>query len=385
MKPRIVLSGVNFTDMGPLTVFREAIASLAQTYSTTYEIIALVHNESLFDIPGVTFIEYPEIKASWFKRLRFEYYECRGISQRIKPRLWFAMHDITPNVMAEIRAVYCHNPSAFYSFSLKEARLDWKFGVFTLLYRFLYGVNIKANDFVVVQQEWMRSQFQLRYGVRSVVVAHPSIDQLVVRVADNTNNRPDELYRFFYPAYPRTFKNIEQILSAARILENSGFKQFEVWLTMDGTETRYAAKLVREFSSLITVRWLGLLPRAEVLRLYGEADCLVFPSRLETWGMPITEFKATGKPILAAELPYAHETVGEYGRVAFFSTKSDAELALMMKQAALGAPIFRPAKERHIAPPFSRDWEELWKVLLAPAQPTLADDRTNRRSNWKVG
>jgi len=32
-------------------------------------------------------------------------------------------------------------------------------------------------------------------------------------------------------------------------------------------------------------------------------------------GMPITEFKATGKPILAADLPYAHETIGEYGQV----------------------------------------------------------------------
>ena len=368
MKPSIVLSGVNFTDMGPLTVLRDALTSLTEEYSDKYEIVALVHKASLFDIPGVTFIEYPEIKSSWFKRLRFEYYECRRISEEIKPHLWFSMHDMSPNVRAAIRAVYCHNPSPFYPFRIQEALLDWKFGLFTLLYRFLYGINLKSNDFVVVQQDWMRAQFRLRYGVRTVVVAHPSVEHLAIPVSVDAQTRDHTRFRFFYPAYPRTFKNIEQILKAARILESRGFNQFEVWLTMDGTETRYASSIASEFSDLTTVKWLGLLPRDEVMRLYVKADCLIFPSKLETWGMPITEFKATGKPILAADLPYAHETIGEYGQVAFFRIGDDAQLASMMKQSAMGEAVFQPTTERDIAPPFSRNWEELWKILLSDAE-----------------
>ena len=213
----------------------------------------------------------------------------------------------------------------------------------------------------------MRSEFRLRYGACNIVVAHPSVEHLSVAMEDEAQTCPSPPYRFFYPAYPRTFKNIEQILNAARKLEHGSFNQFEVWLTMNGTENRYAADLRKEFSHLTTVKWLGLLPRTEVIRLYEEADCLIFPSKLETWGMPITEFKATGKPILAAELPYAHETVGEYERVAFFNIDGDSELTAMMKQAALREPVFQPAKEQPIAPPFSRNWEELWKILLTPA------------------
>jgi glycosyltransferase involved in cell wall biosynthesis len=330
-----------------------------------YNIVALVHKKSLFNVPNIKFIEYPEIKSSWLKRLRFEYYDCRRISEEIKPHLWFSMHDMTPNVRADIRAVYCHNPCPFYPFRMKEALLDWKFGLFTLLYRYLYGINIQSNDFVVVQQDWIRSVFQSRYRVRNIVVAHPSVEHLAVAMADDAQTSPNPRYRFFYPAYPRTFKNIEQILKAARILESRGFNQFEVWLTMDGTETRYASSIASEFSDLTTVKWLGLLPRDEVMRLYVKADCLIFPSKLETWGMPITEFKATGKPILAADLPYAHETIGEYGQVVFFRIGGDAQLAAMMKQAAMGEAVFRPTVERDIAPPFSRNWEELWKVLLS--------------------
>ncbi len=364
MKPKIVLSGVNFSEMGPLAVFKDAIASLAEEYAETHEIIALVHRSSLFDIPGVTFMEYPEVKSSWFRRLRFEYFECRRISEELKPYLWFAMHDMTPNVRATIRAVYCHNPSPFYPFRIQEALLDWKFGLFTLLYRFLYGINIRSNDFVVVQQDWMRAQFRSRYGARKVVVAHPNMDHMEMPVREQTQTRAHTRYRFFYPAYPRTFKNMEQILRAARKLEHDGFDQFEVWLTMNGSETRYAAGIAREFSDLTTVKWLGILPRAEVMRLYGEADCLIFPSKLETWGMPITEFKTTGKPILAADLPYAHETVDEYGKVTFFGIGDDAQLAGMMQKAANAGDIFGTSEKMTPDLPFSRNWSELWSILL---------------------
>ena len=364
VKRRIVLSGVNVTEMGLLTVFQDAIVSLVAEYADQYEIIALVHRKSLFDVPGVTFMEYPDIKSSWLKRLRFEYYECRSISKQIKPYLWFAMHDITPNVYAETKAVYCHNPTPFYKFRMKDFLFDRTFGLSTLLYRFLYGISIKSNHFVVVQQDWIRVQFMSWYGLSNIIVAHPSVGHLEIssRQLLERSGRP---YCFFYPAFPRPFKNFEQILNAARLLERNGFKEFEIWITTDGTESRYAIEMRREYADLKTVRWLGVLPRTDVMRLYTEADCLIFPSKLETWGMPITEFKSTGKPILAANLPYAQETVGEYGRAAFFNIKSDAELAEMMKQAVMGEPVFQPTVERHIAQPFSRNWEELWKILLA--------------------
>jgi len=344
-------------------VFKDALASLAGEYARQYDIIALVHRESLFDISGVTFLEYPEIKSSWWKRMRFEYHDCLAISKRYKPYLWFSMHDMTPNVRAEVRAVYCHNASPFYPFSCHEALFDWKFGLFNLLYRFLYRINIKSNDFVVVQQDWLRREFLSHYGVSKVVVAHPSVDQLPIKGIAIKKDL-SRSYRFFYPSYPRVFKNMEQILQAARRLEESGFDRFEVWLTMNGTETPYAAEVRKKYEDLSVVRWMGLQPRAEVFRLYKEADCLLFSSKLESWGMPITEFKTTGKPVLVADLPYAHETVGEYEKAAFFDIGDDTKLADMMKQAANGREIFSSQQMQPIAEPFSRNWEELWQILL---------------------
>jgi len=358
---RIVVSGVNLTEMGPLAVFKDALQSLAAYCNGRNQIIALVHRSSLFDIPGIDFIEFPTIKASWLRRVYFEFWQCRAISNDLNPRLWLSMDNITPNVIAETQAVYCHNPSSFYQFRFQDLWFDWKFGLFTLFFRHLYGINIKRNDHVVVQQNWIRQSFERTYRVRNVIVAHPDVEA-VATLADRTST--DDVYRFFYPAYPRTFKNAETVLSAAHLLEKSGFRKFELWLTFDDDVNRYARSIKKRFAHVSAVRWLGLLPRQQVFARYEAADCLLFPSKLETWGMPITEFKATGKPILAADLPYAHETVGSYNRAAFFDPGDPVHLADLMKAAALREPVFLITREEKIREPYARNWNDLWSRLI---------------------
>jgi glycosyltransferase involved in cell wall biosynthesis len=365
-KPRVVLSGVNLRDMGPLAVFRDALKSLAAEYGEHFEIVALIHRRSLFDVEGVTYVEYPEVASSWLARLRFEYWSCKKISQRLKPKVWLSMHDITPNVRADVRAVYCHNPAPFYHPRRAEFLADPTILLFSTMYRFLYRINIHANNLVIVQQEWMREQFEHRYEVRNVVVAHPSVEipKPTCTVPQTAGQHP---FRFFYPAAPRTFKNPEVCLKAARILEQRGFTNFELWLTFDGSTNRYAANVVRQFADMKSVRWLGTLGREQVFELYEEADCLLFPSRLETWGLPMTEFRQFGKPMLVADEPYARETAAGHELVKFFGVDDANALAELMMQTANGQSIFSKAPDTVIQEPYARNWAELWKMLLGPA------------------
>ena len=47
----------------------------------------------------------------------------------------------------------------------------------------------------------------------------------------------------------------------------------------------------------------------EVQDLYGEVRALIYPSRLESLGLPLIEARAAGLPILAAELDYVRDAV----------------------------------------------------------------------------
>jgi glycosyltransferase involved in cell wall biosynthesis len=362
VKPKIVISGVNLVDLGPLAIFREALGSLVQACGDRYEIVALVHREAALGTAGVTYFEFPGIKGSWFKRLYFEYIKSFQISGKLHPDLWIALHDITPRVRCKLQLVYCHNPSPFYRFNLRETLLDPKFGMFTLFYRFLYGLFLGRNAAVIVQQEWIRKEFEARYGIRNVVVAHPA--SITANAPEPDVQAARTPFRFFYPAFSRTFKNHELILSAVKLLEERSVGNFEVWLTVSPASNRCGADLFYRYGDLRSVRWLGSLSREQVHALYEKTSCLLFPSKLETWGLPLTEFKATGKPMLAANLPYAHETVGTYGSVEFFDVNDPKALADLMTQAIQGTLEWQSVLADPIQQPFAEDWFALWRLLV---------------------
>ena len=59
------------------------------------------------------------------------------------------------------------------------------------------------------------------------------------------------------------------------------------------------------------IRWLGLLPRAELARVYAAADVFVFPSRSETFGLVMLEAMASGTPVAAYPVDGPLEVLGK--------------------------------------------------------------------------
>lgn len=52
---------------------------------------------------------------------------------------------------------------------------------------------------------------------------------------------------------------------------------------------------------------LGVMPHAEVAKLYGRSLALVFPSLSESFGLPLIEASAMGLPIIAGELDFVRD------------------------------------------------------------------------------
>lgn len=58
------------------------------------------------------------------------------------------------------------------------------------------------------------------------------------------------------------------------------------------------------------VRWLGVLPRAELAQVYAAADVFVMPSQHETFGLVMLEAMACGTPVAAFPVEGPTEVVG---------------------------------------------------------------------------
>jgi len=358
---RIVISAINVTEAGPLSILKECLNYLSAELAKAYEIVALVHDKALFDYKNIRFYSFPVAKRSWLIRLFYEYIYFYKFSGKIKPHLWFSLHDMTPNVKSGIQAVYCQNLTPFYSLSLKDVYLGgYKFTLFNLLYRYLYVINIKKNDFVVVQQESVRNKFrQFAKGCR-ILVAYPN---MTLQPSGNLTSENGNI--FFYPAFPRVFKNFEVICNATKILLKQGIDNFEVVFTLDGHENRYSKYIYNSVKSIKNIKFVGILPREKVFEFYNKANCVIFPSKLETWGIPIDEAKLFSKPILLADLEYVRETVGEYEKVKFFNPDDPLELADAMKGMINRTIVFDKTQAPVVPDHFARNWRELFDILLS--------------------
>jgi hypothetical protein len=215
LKPIIVISAINFKNGGPLSILQDCLGFLQENKLHEYHVIALVHDKSLLNnVEGIEFIEFPKAIRSYFYRLYYEYIYFDKLSKTLKPYLWLSLHDMTPNVKADIRAVYCHNPSPFFKLNLKQALFDPTFVLFNLFYKYVYRINIRKNDFVIVQQDWLRVIFKKLYSVTSVIVAYPD-SKAVIGVS---KREPKEMCTFFFPTLPRFFENIEVVVEAITML-----------------------------------------------------------------------------------------------------------------------------------------------------------------------
>jgi glycosyltransferase involved in cell wall biosynthesis len=360
IKKRLVVSAVNFTEGGPFTVLRDCLTTASDCLSNEWEIIALVHDRRLFDLPRVQFIEFPQAKRSWLKRLYLEFWQFNTLSRQIKPDVWLSLHDISPLINVPRQIVYCHNPSPFYQPRLIDIWWEPSFVLMTLFYKYLYRLNIHANDLIVVQQDWIRRTFQTLYHVNNVVVAQP----VVIDLDQNIKNIQGKAGVFVYPALPRVFKNFEVLCEAAKLLYQQVGNTFEVRLTLSGSESRYAGYLKAHYGEIPVIRFIGRQTTEQMAINYQEAMALVFPSRVETWGLPISEAKSYGKPIIIADLPYAHESVGNYDKAVFFDPLDSKQLAETMWNVMQGTHEYAIHTQAKIPKPFASNWEILMRMVV---------------------
>jgi glycosyltransferase involved in cell wall biosynthesis len=201
------------------------------------------------------------------------------------------------------------------------------------------------------------------YGVSNIVVSYPEARQIST-LDIQVESRP--ITTFLYPAFPRVFKNFEVVAEAAKLLYAQGRSDFEVIFTIYGEENKYARNIVTKYKNIPVISFIGLKTRDEIYKLYQQINGLIFSSKLETWGLPISEFKAFGKPMLIADLPYAHETLGDYDKVVFFDPNAPQQLAKFMKAVMDGNLIYDGNRRVDVQEPFAKNWEQLFNILLSP-------------------
>lgn len=117
---------------------------------------------------------------------------------------------------------------------------------------------------------------------------------------------------------------------------------------------------------------LLLLPRvsdAEMMRVHERAECLLFPSLVEGFGLPILEAMAAGTPVIVADLPPMNE-IAQGAAVMFDPDNAesfDRALAMVLAERDLRREMSEKGKARAAQFSWERFGRELAGILMRAA------------------
>lgn len=239
----------------------------------------------------------------------------------------------------------------------------------------ILGAVIRASvlraQVTLVQTQWLVDYFRS---------AMPSVTTR--KVGSPTNLSPsigashsDPVRGFLYPASAALYKDHKTLHEGIRILRSSGVSCPRVALTLERVQLEHAiGELTEEEASWY--EFLGSISFSELEAHYA-TRILVFPSYIETLGLPLYEAQAFGHPIVAASTPFAREALEGYERVAFFMARDPKSLAGCL------AAILRSDSSGHEGPEVMRDapghssregshWEKVHDTLKSVTRRTNA-------------
>lgn len=276
------------------------------------------------NLPKLAHVKYvnPTVKSG-FKRL---YWDNFGLNSwcktnHVNPTLIISMQNTGVKIDGGVKQlIYYHQTIPLYPYSWnlfkKSERKLW---FYKNIYPFFVKQHISENTIFVVQFDWIKRELSKRL----------SIDPLVVHVVNPTASQINDLsvkqirlndkFNIFYPASYFNYKNHLEIVNALNYLKQIGknLDNLKIYFTLEKSAALALVSIISECESLDSFEFVGSLDFKQVFQYYKSCDLIVFPSYLESFGLPLVEAAKFGKKILAADLDYAREVLAGYDGVIY--------------------------------------------------------------------
>jgi glycosyltransferase involved in cell wall biosynthesis len=312
---------------GALTILKQFYNEAVSDKSTYW--IFVTSLPKLEELENIKNIRYPWVKKSWVHRYFFDNFIAPKLVAKFKVDEVLSLQNIIVPRVKVPQIVYVHQSLPFINrrFSLKEDKTLW-------IYQNIIGKQIfksmKKAKRIIVQTEWMKEVSIQKVGVekQKIILKTPKID-IEIKKKYEFNN--ESLRTFFYPASAEFYKNHKLIVDAAEILYERNIQNFKIILTLEGNESAYIDDLQKKVTiNNLPIFFVGNLTYEKVLDHYSKS-VLIFPSYIETFGLPMLEARMHESPVIASDMPFSHEILDGYERVKFFDSSDSETLAEHME------------------------------------------------------
>lgn len=272
---------------------------------------------------------------------------------------WLKRNDICPDAAISLQNtgfivgknvpsfIYYHQPIPFYPFDWQIFnRRERTFWFYKHIYPFFVKLFLRKDTKIFVQLDFIKNGFAkcYKHPLENISVLSPSV--IEPKAYSDTEQATDTI-KVFYPASGYFYKNHRVIAEALKYVDSSNL------------EVIFTTKPLEDCRQDNRINYIGVVPYDKVCAMYRSCDCLVFPSYIETFGLPLLEAAMTGMPIIAADLPYAREVLSGYKGaefVPFDKPQLWADAIKRVKKGFRNAPIDISKRQ---------GWKDLFDIITS--------------------
>ena len=177
---------------------------------------------------------------------------------------------------------------------------SWYSRIYYWYYRFMTPLAVKTSQHILTVSEFSKSEI-----LRFYPFLKPECISVVYNAIDRQLFKPQTSAPYVLCVSsldPR--KNFARLIEACQGLTNAK-------LYIVGKYNRVFSQGTELDTRCEHIHFLGRVSDEELVRLYNQAACFVFPSLYEGFGLPPLEAMACGCPVLVSDIPVEREVCGD--------------------------------------------------------------------------
>lgn len=318
-------------------------------------ILCAIHSEfNFFVFTGIPLeIEFPKgcnvrvfvrPNKTGFKRFFWDHYQLKRELKVLycKPDLVFSLQNTDFKVSNKVpHVVFFHNPFMLYdrkwSFFNRNERLFW---FYKEVYRYIVRYSLNRQSVIIVQSQWAKEALKKRGFVNSTIKVFKETRISKTQKINTLNT--SQTIQLFYPATPFLYKNhkfLFDLLAYIKAIDEALFFRIKLNLTIC-FEDIMKLNLIKNYQIIKEAVVLhGYISKISVDEIYRNTDFLIYPSEVETLGLPLLEASEFGIKILAINLDYSREVLSDYKNAVYLDCKDFQKWVEQIKHFAPSDPF----------------------------------------------
>ncbi len=256
---------------------------------------------------------------------------------------------------------------------------SWYSRTYYWYYKFMTPLAVKTSQHILTVSEFSKSEILGFYPflkAEKISVVYNAIDrQLFKPLTSDIKHQPSDIFHQPSDPFVLCVSSIDPRKNFARLIEAcQGLTGAKLYIV--GKYNRVFSQQMQLDTTSDHIQFLGRVSDDELVRLYNQAACFVFPSLYEGFGLPPLEAMACGCPVLVSDIPVEREVCGDAAQ--YFNPLDPCNILHTITQYLNDADVIKEKMRQKGFENITRfSWEKSAETLIKKLEKLKKLDETN--------